>query len=372
MRRFLFLLSIVPPPSGAAAAASSLPPSAPPSSAPLAAEPAAAAAASAAADAAPAASPAASRDEQLAAELDELAAAPEQLRSLQRSRDYIVFEVEEKLVIARYARENGPRKAESAFPGLAYGTACNLRNQLIDACKQAESETPIVNIRGLNGAPVSNDDRLRRVERRAEHLALQKWEAMWAAPSRAEKQLPWSVAAERATVQAIVALRSSGRTVSRTTARALLTRYVREHDAAALQQLGGTISNSGVYRFLRRNSFSSRRTTSKLPLSSLHADAALQVQSHFWCRIARLIGEYSIPQSLVANFDQAGLILFNTPRTTFEKRGSKRVFAASASSDKAQITVLLTSTAAGLLLAPQVWIVCVVAVYFLLTRCSCR
>ena len=86
-----------------------------------------------------------------------------------------------------------------------------------------------------------------------------------------------------------------------------------------------------IYVFLKRNGFSRRRITSKRSINSPGAEELDAIKRHFVARVAATCAHGNVPTDLVVNFDQTGVVLFNSSAYTYEKRNTKRVLGAAAS-----------------------------------------
>lgn len=119
-----------------------------------------------------------------------------------------------------------------------------------------------------------------------------------------------------------------------------------------LKEHGGPIEigKSWSESFLRRNGFVKHKATKaacKVP-----ADFA-EIKLAFQQRTKDEVQTWSIPHALIINWDQTGSKLVPVSEWTMEKVGTRQV-AVVGKEDKREITVLLSGTATGDLLPPQV------------------
>lgn len=152
--------------------------------------------------------------------------------------------------------------------------------------------------------------------------------------------------------QYVEKVRKSGGIISTTLVLAIAKGIIKKHRPTLLQENGGPIMllKSWAYSLLKRHNYVKRKATKaarKLPRN-------FNVQKGgFLENISRTVHLYKIPKDLVFNFDQTGLPLVPTSNWTMAECGSKQIDVVG-KDDKRNITALLTVTATGKLLPPQV------------------
>ena len=119
-----------------------------------------------------------------------------------------------------------------------------------------------------------------------------------------------------------------------------------------LRENGGNsvFGHSWSQRFWKRNGFTNRAATSKMR----DLPAEFDKKKETYIRIAaKLIRKHNIPADLVHGIDETNALFVSQKNRTMSKRGAKRIRLLGKGSDKAQITVTLGVTEAGLVLPPQ-------------------
>ena len=147
-------------------------------------------------------------------------------------------------------------------------------------------------------------------------------------------------------------LHLAGGIVNRSIVQAAAKGIIAHKNAALLKEHGGPIEIGIKWTesFLRRHGYVKRKATKaarKLPPNFEY------LKSVFLQRIHSEVEQHAIPPKLVVNWDQAGSKLVPVSQWTLAEQGCAQV-PVIGKGDKREITVLLTISAAGVLLPPQV------------------
>lgn len=114
-----------------------------------------------------------------------------------------------------------------------------------------------------------------------------------------------------------------------------------------------SLTKSWAHYQLKRLGFTKRRATKS---GRKRPKDIAQVKCEFSAKVKAEIQKYNIPPELTFNFDQTGISFVPCSQWTMAKRGVKQVEMVGLD-DKRQITALLTVSASGSLLPPQVLVV---------------
>ena len=201
------------------------------------------------------------------------------------------------------------------------------------------------------GEQLSAEDRARALDV-AKSTCLTLWGEKWdgAARSRARVRI-FTPLIEKTVNARIAQQRACGDIISLKIVRSWLRKA---HEEEFPDKPKPRYDRATIYRFLHRNGWSRRRTTSKMPINQVgHDEAISQIRVDFITRVAGVVGRFRIPAPLIVNFDQTGLVFFNASSYTWTKKGEKRVLAASANTEKAAVTAVLGTTADNKIIPPQ-------------------
>lgn len=130
-------------------------------------------------------------------------------------------------------------------------------------------------------------------------------------------------------------------------AEAIVTKF----DRKKLARFGGhiEITKHLARSIMRRMGFVKRKGTKAVKTLPSDFD---DIKCEFVKKVNNVVNEYSVPDSLIINWDQTGCQLVPGGEWTMEEKGSKQVTVAGID-DKRQITLLLGITKSGTLLPPQ-------------------
>jgi hypothetical protein len=150
--------------------------------------------------------------------------------------------------------------------------------------------------------------------------------------------------------QHILRLRDEGSPISCAVVLAVSRAYLQRFDPIRYQ-LGGEqlLSKNTGQSILRRMNFVKRKATKAAKKIPPNFD---QLRSTYYSKIQSLVHDHCVPDELIVNWDQTGVFLVPSSKYSMAAIGSKQV-AVVGSDDKRQITALLTVTASGELLYPQ-------------------
>lgn len=146
-------------------------------------------------------------------------------------------------------------------------------------------------------------------------------------------------------------LRLAGGIVNRTVTMAAAKGIVKNANPSLLVENGGhvAITERWARSLLERMNFVRRKGTK----AARHLPPDFNsIKQEFLERVAMTIVEHKIPRELVINFDQTGSKFVPVSEWTLEEQGSQQV-SVTGIDDKREMTVLLSVTAAGTLLPPQ-------------------
>ena len=127
--------------------------------------------------------------------------------------------------------------------------------------------------------------------------------------------------------------------------------FLLEKNKSALVEYGGYINITPAYAksLLKRMNFVKRKGSSAYKITPAEFEA---VQRAFLAQVKTKVTDSNIPCNLVFNWDQTALQLVPSSEWTMELAGSGRVPIAG-SENKKEITALLTVSATGAVLPPQ-------------------
>jgi len=147
-------------------------------------------------------------------------------------------------------------------------------------------------------------------------------------------------------------LRMCGGIVNQTVVVSAATGILRSHDPSLLKENGGHIDFSRKWSesIMQRMGLSKRKATKAARNRPEDFD---DIKKTFLQRITNTVKDNMIPDGLIFNFDQTGCKLVPYSDWTMASRGDKQV-EVKGLDDKREITVLLTISADGSLLPPQV------------------
>ena len=237
---------------------------------------------------------------------------------------YVKFSNEAKLVIARYAAENGIaaslRHFASRFPDLKESSVRTWRNLYqteLSRKRKVKDDSDILELpQKKKGRPLLLGDKL-------------------------DDQV-------KSYVQY---LRTKGTPVNTAVVLGIASGIVKNHDSGLLASNGGHIvlGKPWAKHLLCRMGYVKRRgsTAAKVAVSNFE-----EVKQQFLLDIKVVVEIEEIPSELVINWDQTGINYVPSDSYTMEKEGTKRV-PIIAADDKRQITAVFAGTLTGSFLPPQ-------------------
>ena len=237
---------------------------------------------------------------------------------------YVKFSNEAKLVIARYAAENG--------------IAASLRH--FASCFPDLKESSVRTWRNLYQTELS---RKRKVKDASDILELPQ--------KKKGRPLLLGDKLDDQVKSYVQYLRTKGTPVNTAVVLGIASGIVKNHDSGLLASNGGHIvlGKPWAKHLLSRMGYVKRRgsTAAKVAVSNFE-----EVKQQFLLDIKVVVEMEEIPSELVINWDQTGINYVPSDSYTMEKEGTKRV-PIIAADDKRQITAVFAGTLTGSFLPPQ-------------------
>ena len=241
----------------------------------------------------------------------------------QTKRQKLVFTAAQRFEIGEFAATHGAAKAQKEFFGrygyeIGHSTVTKFKNQF----KSAKEKKELLGRSPLKDLPAGKAGR---------PCALGNWDA--------------------AVCSVVKNHRLAGSIINRSIVIGIAKGIVKKLDPSKLVENGGhlTFSRAWAYSLLRRMKYVKRKGTKaakKLPVDFP------QIRDVFLERVSDTVNEFSIPKELCVNMDETGAKYIPVSDWTMEEEGAAQV-PLPGLDDKREMTVVLSISAAGKLLPPQ-------------------